>query len=147
MDMVCLDLEGVLIPEVWVAFAEKTGIQDLKVTTREIPDYDRLMNKRLGHLHEHGLCLADIQEVIADLEPMQGAKTFLDDLRQAYQVVILSDTFYEFASPLMKPLGYPTLLCHQLEYNVAGQLDCSYRSSFVHLFGTCSSNQARWFVG
>jgi len=114
MDMVCLDLEGVLIPEVWVAFAEKTGIQDLKVTTREIPDYDRLMNKRLGHLHEHGLCLADIQEVIADLEPMQGAKTFLDDLRQAYQVVILSDTFYQFATPLIAKLGQPTLFCHKL---------------------------------
>jgi len=122
MDIVCLDLEGVLVPEVWIAFAEKTGIQGLKATTREIPDYDQLMNQRLAHLHENGLCLADIQSVIAGLEPMQGARAFLDDLRKAYQVVILSDTFYQFASPLMAKLGQPTLFCHKLIVSPEGKV-------------------------
>jgi len=114
MDIVCLDLEGVLVPEIWIAFAEQTGIQELRATTRDIPDYDELMNKRLAHLAENNLGLADIQAVIAQLEPMPGAKSFLDELRQAYQVIILSDTFYQFASPLMAKLGQPTLFCHKL---------------------------------
>ncbi len=114
MDIVCLDLEGVLVPEIWIAFAEETGIQALKATTREFPDYDELMQKRLEHLAGNDLRLADIQAVIARLEPMQGAKSFLDELRQAYQVIILSDTFYQFASPLMAKLGQPTLFCHKL---------------------------------
>ena len=114
MDIVCLDLEGVLVPEIWIAFAEETGIQELKATTRDIPDYDELMNKRLAHLAENNLGFADMQAVIARLEPMSGAKSFLDELRQAYQVIILSDTFYQFAGPLMAKLGQPTLFCHKL---------------------------------
>ncbi len=104
-----------MVPEIWIAFAEKTGIEALKKTTRDEPDYDVLMRYRLDILREHGLGLNEIQEVIATLEPLPGAIEFVDWLRERFQVVILSDTFYEFASPLMKPLGYPTLLCHQLE--------------------------------
>ena len=115
MDIACLDLEGVLVPEIWIAFAEKTGIEALKKTTRDEPDYDVLMRYRLDILREHGLGLNEIQEVIATLEPLPGAIEFVDWLRERFQVVILSDTFYEFASPLMKQLGYPTLLCHRLE--------------------------------
>lgn len=114
MDLVCLDLEGVLIPEIWIAFAEKTGIESLKATTRDIPDYDELMVQRLGILKENNLKLNDIQTVIATLEPLPGAKAFLDSLRQSYQLVILSDTFYEFAQPFMKQLAWPTLFCHKL---------------------------------
>lgn len=114
MDLVCLDLEGVLIPEIWIAFAEKTGIESLKATTRDIPDYDELMVQRLGILKENNLKLNDIQAVIATLGPLPGAKAFLDSLRQSYQLVILSDTFYEFAHPFMKQLAWPTLFCHQL---------------------------------
>jgi|TARA_B110000259_G_scaffold29048_1_gene31118 phosphoserine/homoserine phosphotransferase len=114
MDLVCLDLEGVLIPEIWIAFAEKTGIESLKATTRDIPDYDELMVQRLGILKENNLKLNDIQAVIATLEPLPGAKAFLDSLRQSYQLVILSDTFYEFAQPFMKQLAWPTLFCHKL---------------------------------
>ena len=115
MEIACLDLEGVLVPEIWIAFAEKTGIEALKKTTRDEPDYDVLMRYRLDILKQHGLGLNEIQEVIATLEPLPGAKDFIDWLRERFQVVILSDTFYEFASPLMKQLGYPTLLCHKLE--------------------------------
>jgi phosphoserine/homoserine phosphotransferase len=110
VEIACLDLEGVLVPEIWIAFAEKTGIEALKKTTRDEPDYDVLMKYRLDILREN-----EIQEVIATLEPLPGAKDFIDWLRERFQVVILSDTFYEFASPLMKQLGYPTLLCHKLE--------------------------------
>ena len=115
MEIACLDLEGVLVPEIWIAFAEKTGIEALKKTTRDEPDYDVLMRYRLDILREHGLGLNEIQELIATLEPLPGAIEFVDWLRERFQVVILSDTFYEFASPLMKQLGYPTLLCHKLE--------------------------------
>ncbi|WAJ35679.1 bifunctional phosphoserine phosphatase/homoserine phosphotransferase ThrH [Pseudomonas sp. GOM7] len=114
MEIACLDLEGVLVPEIWIAFAEKTGIESLKVTTRDIPDYDVLMQQRLRILEEHGLKLRDIQDVIATLEPLPGAVAFVDWLRERFQVVILSDTFYEFSQPLMRQLGFPTLLCHRL---------------------------------
>jgi len=115
VEIACLDLEGVLIPEIWIAFAEKTGIEGFNRTTRDEPNYAILMNYRLSLLREHNLGINEIQAVIATLEPLQGAVEFVDWLRERFQVVILSDTFYEFASPLMKPLGYPTLLCHQLE--------------------------------
>ncbi|HCL3686961.1 TPA: bifunctional phosphoserine phosphatase/homoserine phosphotransferase ThrH [Pseudomonas aeruginosa] len=115
MEIACLDLEGVLVPEIWIAFAEKTGIDALKATTRDIPDYDVLMKQRLRILDEHGLKLGDIQEVIATLKPLEGAVEFVDWLRERFQVVILSDTFYEFSQPLMRQLGFPTLLCHKLE--------------------------------
>ena len=115
MEIACLDLEGVLIPEIWMAFAEKTGIEGFNRTTRDEPNYDVLMNYRLNLLREHQLGTNEIQSVITTLEPLEGAVGFVDWLRERFQVVILSDTFYEFASPLMKPLGYPTLLCHQLE--------------------------------
>ena len=120
MEIACLDLEGVLVPEIWVAFAEKTGIEELKKTTRDEPDYDVLMNYRLNILRQHGLGLNEIQQVIAALKPLEGAIEFVDWLRERFQVVILSDTFYEFASPLMAQLGYPTLLCHRLEYDSDG---------------------------
>ncbi|MDA8903910.1 bifunctional phosphoserine phosphatase/homoserine phosphotransferase ThrH [Porticoccaceae bacterium] len=120
MEIACLDLEGVLVPEIWIAFAEKTGIQELKKTTRDEPDYDVLMNYRLDLLRQHGLGMNEIQEVIASLKPLDGAVEFIDWLRERFQVVILSDTFYEFASPLMKQLGYPTLLCHRLESDANG---------------------------
>lgn len=120
MEIACLDLEGVLVPEIWIAFAEKTGIEALKKTTRDEPDYDVLMNYRLNILKEQGLGLNEIQEVISTLQPLDGAREFIDWLRERFQVVILSDTFYEFASPLMKQLGYPTLLCHRLEYDTEG---------------------------
>ena len=113
--IVCLDLEGVLVPEIWIAVSEKTGIQELRLTTRDIPDYDLLMKGRLKILADHNLKLADIQEVIGSLRPLEGAKEFLDELRSFGQVIILSDTFEEFAKPLMKQLGWPTLLCHRLE--------------------------------
>ena len=120
MEIACLDLEGVLVPEIWIAFAEKTGIQELKKTTRDEPDYDVLMNYRLDLLRQHGLGMNEIQEVIASLKPLDGAVEFIDWLRERFQVVILSDTFYEFASTLMKQLGYPTLLCHRLESDANG---------------------------
>lgn len=122
MELACLDLEGVLIPEVWVAFAEKTGIEELKATTRDIPDYDVLMRQRLRILDENGLKLPDIQAVIAELEPLPGAIEFSHWLRERFQLVILSDTFYEFAMPLMKQLGHPTLLCHKLEVDNDGRV-------------------------
>jgi phosphoserine/homoserine phosphotransferase len=122
VEIACLDLEGVLVPEIWIAFAEKTGIEDLKKTTRDEPDYDVLMQYRLDLLKQHGLGLNEIQEVIATLSPLEGAADFVDWLRERFQVVILSDTFYEFASPLMKQLGYPTLLCHKLETDANGNV-------------------------
>ncbi|WP_416886305.1 bifunctional phosphoserine phosphatase/homoserine phosphotransferase ThrH [Marinospirillum sp.] len=122
MELACLDLEGVLIPEIWIAFAEKTGIDALKATTRDIPDYDVLMRQRLRILDEHGLKLPDIQAVIAELEPLPGAVEFVNWLRERFQLVILSDTFYEFAMPLMRPLGHPTLLCHKLEVDAEGRV-------------------------
>jgi len=115
VELACLDLEGVLIPEIWIAFAEETGIEALKATTRDIPDYDVLMQQRLRILDEHGLGLNEIQAVIARLKPLDGAVEFVDWLRERFQVIILSDTFYEFSQPLMRQLGFPTLLCHQLE--------------------------------
>lgn len=114
MQIACLDLEGVLIPEIWINFAEKTGIDALRATTRDIPDYDELMTQRLGILKEHNFTIHDIQEVIDGLRPLRGAKDFLDWLKSEFQVVILSDTFYEFADPLMRQLDYPTLFCHKL---------------------------------
>ncbi len=122
MELACLDLEGVLIPEIWIAFAEETGIEELKATTRDIPDYDVLMKQRLRILDEHGLTLPQIQDTISRLAPLEGAREFIDWLRERFQVVILSDTFYEFAAPLMKQLGYPTLLCHKLEVDEAGRI-------------------------
>ena len=122
MEIACLDLEGVLIPEIWIAFAEKTGIEGFNRTTRDEPNYDVLMNYRLNLLREHQLGINEIQSVIATLEPLEGAVGFVDWLRERFQVVILSDTFYEFASPLMKPLGHPTLLCHQLECTEEGSV-------------------------
>ena len=114
MDIVCLDLEGVLVPEIWIAFAEKTGITELKRTTRDEPDYSKLMAWRMDILREHSLTLTDIQNTISEIKPLEGAKEFLDKLRAMTQVVILSDTFREFASPLMKQLGWPTILCNSL---------------------------------
>lgn len=115
MNIVCLDLEGVLVPEIWIAFAEESGIPELKRTTRDEPDYDKLMNWRLGILKEHGLGLKEIQETIAKIDPLPGAKEFLDKLRETTQVIIISDTFTQFAAPLMKKLGWPTILCNTLE--------------------------------
>lgn len=122
MEIACLDLEGVLVPEIWIAFAEKTGIEALKKTTRDEPNYDVLMRYRLELLRQHGLGLKQIQDVIATLKPLEGAIDFVGWLRERFQVVILSDTFYEFASPLMKQLGYPTLLCHKLEIDSDGNV-------------------------
>jgi phosphoserine/homoserine phosphotransferase len=126
MEIACLDLEGVLIPEIWIELAERTGIESLRATTRDIPDYDVLMKQRLGLLDRHNLKLADIQDVIDTLTPLEGASAFLDWLRERFQVIILSDTFYEFAAPLMRQLGWPTLLCHQLEVDGNVRV-CQYR--------------------
>jgi phosphoserine/homoserine phosphotransferase len=115
MEIVCLDLEGVLVPEIWINVAEHTGIDALRATTRDIPDYDTLMEQRLTLLEQHDLRLSDIQAVIAGMGPFEGARDFLDWLRERFQVVILSDTYYEFAAPLMRQLGWPTLLCHRLQ--------------------------------
>ena len=122
MNIVCLDLEGVLVPEIWVAFAEETGIPELKKTTRDEPDYDKLMKWRLGILKEHGLGLKEIQETIAKIDPMPGAKEFLDALRSMTQVIIISDTFTQFAAPLMKKLGWPTIFCNSLEVAENGEI-------------------------
>ncbi len=122
MNIVCLDLEGVLVPEIWIAFSEATNIPELKITTREEPDYNKLMNYRIGILKEHGLGLKEIQEVISTIKPLDGAKEFLDELRKVTQVVILSDTFYQFATPLMKQLGYPTIMCNTLEVAPTGEI-------------------------
>lgn len=115
MNIVCLDMEGVLVPEIWIAFAEESGIPELKKTTRDEPDYDKLMRYRLDILKQHGLGLKEVQETIAKIEPMDGAKEFLDELRSLTQVIILSDTFTQFAGPLMKKLGMPTIFCNTLE--------------------------------
>ena len=120
MQVICLDLEGVLIPEIWIEFSKRANIPELARTTRDEPDYDKLMKFRIGLLEQHRLKLADIQNVIAGMGPMPGAKAFLDDLRSRYQVLILSDTFYEFAQPLMQQLAWPTLLCHKLEVDANG---------------------------
>lgn len=122
MNIVCLDLEGVLVPEIWIAFAEETGIPELKRTTRDEPDYDKLMNYRINILKEHGLGLKEIQETIAKIDPMPGAKEFLDELREITQVIIISDTFTQFAGPLMKKLGYPTIFCNSLEVEEDGEI-------------------------
>ena len=122
MNIVCLDLEGVLVPEIWIAFAEESGIPELKRTTRDEPDYDKLMNWRLGILKEHGLGLKEIQETIAKIDPLPGAKEFLDKLRETTQVIIISDTFTQFASPLMEKLGWPTIFCNSLEVADDGEI-------------------------
>lgn len=122
MNIVCLDLEGVLVPEIWIAFAEASGIPELKKTTRDEPDYDKLMKWRIGILKEHGLGLKEIQETIATIDPMPGAKEFLDELRSMTQVIIISDTFTQFATPLMKKLGWPTIFCNSLEVADNGEI-------------------------
>ncbi len=122
MELACLDLEGVLVPEIWIAFAEKTGIEELRATTRDIPDYDVLMKQRLGILDQHDLKIDDIQDVIATLEPLPGARDFIDWLRERFQVIILSDTFYEFSQPLMRQLAWPTLFCHRLVTDDSGRV-------------------------
>lgn len=122
MDIVCLDLEGVLVPEIWIAFSEASGIPELKRTTRDEPDYNKLMNWRLDILREHGLGLKEIQETIARIDPLPGAKEFLDELRSITQVIVISDTFTQFAKPLMKKLGWPTLFCNSLEVAPDGEI-------------------------
>lgn len=122
MNIVCLDLEGVLVPEIWIAFSQVSGIPELKRTTRNEPDYDKLMKWRLGILKEHGLGLKEIQETIANIDPLPGAKEFLDELRKVTQVIIISDTFSEFAGPLMAKLGYPTIFCNSLEVAPSGEI-------------------------
>ncbi|MEM1113570.1 MAG: bifunctional phosphoserine phosphatase/homoserine phosphotransferase ThrH [Pseudomonadota bacterium] len=122
MELACLDLEGVLVPEIWIAFAQKTGIEELRATTRDVPDYDELMQQRLRILDAHKLRIQDIQSVIAGLEPLPGALDFLDWLRERFQVIILSDTFYEFSEPLMRQLRWPTLFCHRLVTDESGRV-------------------------
>lgn len=122
MEIVCLDLEGVLVPEIWINFAEITGIEELRATTRDMPDYRKLMNQRLKYLEKHQLGLPDIQAVVDRMNPIEGARDFLDQLREKFQVVILSDTFYEFASPLIAQLGWPTLFCNRLEIGSGGRV-------------------------
>lgn len=122
MEIACLDLEGVLVPEIWIEFAKVTGIEELKATTRDIPDYDVLMKQRLRILEEHKLGLKEIQDVIATLKPLEGAVEFVNWLRERFQVIILSDTFYEFSQPLMRQLGFPTLLCHRLNIDERGMV-------------------------
>ena len=123
MIVACLDLEGVLVPEIWIAFAEKTGIEKLRLTTRDIPDYNELMQGRLDILNENNLLLSDIQEVIKDISPLPGAKDFLDWLKSEFQVIILSDTFNQFAGPLMTQLDYPTIFCHDLIIDATGKIN------------------------
>ena len=122
MNIVCLDLEGVLVPEIWIAFSKASGIPELKRTTRDEPDYNKLMNWRLDILKEHGLGLKEIQDTIATIDPMEGAKEFMDELRSITQVIILSDTFEQFATPLMKKLGWPTIFCNTLEVGEKGEI-------------------------
>ena len=122
MNIVCLDMEGVLTPEIWIAFSEATGIPELRRTTRDEPDYDKLMKFRIGVLKEHGLGLRQIQDVIATIDPLPGAKNFLDELRSMTQVLVLSDTFEQFAMPLIKKLGYPTLFCNTLQVAESGEI-------------------------
>ena len=122
MNIVCLDLEGVLVPEIWIAFSEASGIPELKKTTRDEPDYDKLMRWRIGILKEHGLGLKEIQDTIAKIDPLPGAKEFLDELRKTTQVIIISDTFTQFATPLMEKLGWPTIFCNSLEVAENGEI-------------------------
>jgi phosphoserine/homoserine phosphotransferase len=122
VEIVCLDLEGVLVPEIWINFAKRTGIKSLEATTRDIPDYDVLMRQRLRILDEHKLGLGDIQDVIAEMGPLPGAGEFVEWVREHFQLIILSDTFYEFAHPLMRQLGWPSLMCHKLETNEVGRI-------------------------
>ncbi len=122
MELACLDLEGVLVPEIWIGFAEKTGIDELRATTRDIPDYDVLMKQRLAILDQHGLGLPDIQEVISTMEPLPGAKDFIIWLKERFQLIILSDTFYEFSQPLMRQLDFPALFCHRLVADESGRI-------------------------
>ena len=122
MNIVCLDMEGVLVPEIWIAFAKETGIDELKLTTRDEPDYDKLMKYRIGILKQHGLGLKEIKETISKIEIMSGAKEFLDKLREITQVIILSDTFEQFAAPLMKKLGMPTIFCNTREVSESGEI-------------------------
>ncbi len=122
MNIVCLDLEGVLVPEIWIAFSEASGIPELRRTTRDEPDYDKLMKWRIGILKEHGLGLKEIQETIAKIDPLPGAKEFLDELRSMTQVIIISDTFTQFATPLMEKLGWPTIFCNSLEVAESGEI-------------------------
>lgn len=122
MEIVCLDLEGVLVPEIWINFAKRTGIKELEATTRDIPDYDVLMKQRLRILDEHKLGLNDIQAVIAEMGPLPGAREFVEWVREHFQLIILSDTFYEFAHPLMRQLGWPTIMCHKLEVSAEGRI-------------------------
>ena len=131
MYITCLDLEGVLVPEIWIAFAEASGIPELKRTTRDEPDYDKLMRWRIGILKEHGLGLKEIQETIEKIDPLPGAKEFLDKLRELGQVIIISDTFTQFAKPLMKKLGWPTIFCNSLEVDKDGML-CGIRMRCAH---------------
>ena len=129
MEMTCLDLEGILVPEIWISVAEKTGIEDLRLTTRDEPDYDALMRRRLGILERHGLGLIDIQDVVGAMEPIEGARDFVSWLRPRFQVVVLSDTFYEFARPLMERLDWPTLFCNRLKVDAGGRVvGCIMRS-------------------
>ncbi len=122
MELVCLDLEGVLVPEIWIEFAERTGIDELRATTRDIPDYDVLMKQRLGLLEQHALKIGDIQALIAEMSPLDGASEFVDWVRGQFQLIILSDTFYEFSQPLMRQLSWPTLFCHRLLVNDEGRV-------------------------
>lgn len=122
MKIVCLDLEGVLVPEIWVGLAERTGIEELRATTRDVPDYDELMRQRLRILHRHGLGMEALREVIDSVSPFPGAREFVDWFRERYQLVILSDTFYEFGRPIMRQLGWPTLFCHELEADADGRI-------------------------
>ncbi|MGN8774008.1 bifunctional phosphoserine phosphatase/homoserine phosphotransferase ThrH [Candidatus Weimeria sp. HCP3S3_B5] len=122
MNIVCLDMEGVLVPEIWIAFAEKTGIPEFRRTTRDEPDYDKLMKYRIDLLKKHGLGLKEVQDVIAEIEPLEGAREFLDELRALTQVIILSDTFEQFATPLMKKLNWPTIFCNTLEVSENGEI-------------------------
>lgn len=131
MDITCLDLEGVLVPEIWIAFSEVSGIPELRRTTRDEPNYDKLMSWRMGILREHGLGLKQIQDVIAQIDPLPGAKDFLDELRAQTQAIIVSDTFEEFAQPLMKKLGWPTIFCNSLEVDKDGML-CGIRMRCAH---------------
>jgi phosphoserine/homoserine phosphotransferase len=144
MKIVCLDLEGILVPEIWIAFSEATGIPELRITTRDEPDYDLLMKRRIRILKEHNLKLRDIQEVIGGMEPMEGAKELLDDLRERTQVLILSDTFDQFASPLMKKLGRPTLFCNTLVVGEDGTVE-SYRLRQIN--GKCRAVEALVSIG
>ena len=146
MNIVCLDLEGVLVPEIWIAFSQASGIPELKRTTRDEPDYDKLMKWRLGILREHGLGLKDIQGTIATIDPMPGAKEFLDTLRSETQAIILSDTFTQFASPLMKKLGWPTIFCNELEVGEDGMIT-GYRIRVENPEGVQYGVKAIWTDG